>query len=285
MKVDTKTKTLVCKDNGRSADFTTPNFILGCGQGKLFPCKYCYVDRWGRDKVYINTNKEDILESCNNWVEDKLWPKIPNQVNDVHYLGDIACTTDINLHWKDYDWISVFDWFKEHDKLGATFATKFINKKLLDYSPNKKVRVRLSLMPEAIRKIVEKGTSTLFKRIEFSVMLEQAGYDVHYNLSPIIIYKGWEKDWEKLLDFLALNKLQRPVEVIFLTHNEQKHLKNINSGDYKAEKFLWNPSLQEDKVSQYGGNNVRYSLAYKPKFVSTMKEMLEDRDFTIRYIF
>lgn len=284
MKVQQKTKTLLCRDNGRSADFTTPNFILGCGQGGLFPCSYCYVDRWGKDKVYINTNKEDILESCNNWVEDKLWPKLSNQVHNIYYLGDIGCSTDINLHWKDYDWVSVFDWFKEHNKLGATFATKFINKKLLDYNPNKKVRVRLSLMPEGIRKVVEKGTASLLKRIEFSLMLEQAGYDVHYNLSPVIVYKGWEKDWEFLLDFLAKNNLQRPVEVIFLTHNEYKHNKNIEKG-LSAEQFLWTPSIQENKVSQYGGNNVRYKIEYKDSFVTLLKKMLVDRGFTVRYIF
>jgi spore photoproduct lyase len=40
----------------------------------------------------------------------------------------------------------VFDYF--HPKLAATFATKWVNTKLLDYVPENKIKVRMSLMPE-----------------------------------------------------------------------------------------------------------------------------------------
>jgi spore photoproduct lyase len=50
------------------------------------------------------------------------------------------------IHWNDYDWIYVFDYF--HPKLAATFATKWVNTKLLDYVPENKIKVRMSLMPE-----------------------------------------------------------------------------------------------------------------------------------------
>jgi hypothetical protein len=33
--------------------------------------------------------------------------------------------------------------FKEHPKLAATFATKWVNTKLLDYVPENKIRVRI----------------------------------------------------------------------------------------------------------------------------------------------
>jgi spore photoproduct lyase len=72
----------------------------------------------------------------------------------------------INLHWNDYDWIYVFDYFKKHPKLAATFATKWVNTKLLDYVPENKIRVRMSLMPEKMRAILENGTSPIIK--EFS---------------------------------------------------------------------------------------------------------------------
>jgi spore photoproduct lyase len=55
--------------------------------------------------------------------------------------------TDINLHWNDYDWIYVFDYFKKHPN-SSYFATKWVNTKLLDYVPENKIRVRMSLMPE-----------------------------------------------------------------------------------------------------------------------------------------
>jgi spore photoproduct lyase len=78
----------------------------------------------------------------------------------------------------------VFDYFKKHPKLAATFATKWVNTKLLDYVPENKIRVRMSLMPEK-RAILENGTSHN-KRVQFLEKLFQAGYSTHINFSPII---------------------------------------------------------------------------------------------------
>jgi DNA repair photolyase len=57
----------------------------------------------------------------------------------------------------------VFDYFKKHPKLAATFA-KWVNTKLLDYVPENKIRVRMSLMPEKMRAILENGTSPIIKK-------------------------------------------------------------------------------------------------------------------------
>jgi DNA repair photolyase len=44
------------------------------------------------------------------------------------------------------------------------FATKWVNTKLLDYVPENKIRVRMSLMPEKMRAILENGTSPIIKK-------------------------------------------------------------------------------------------------------------------------
>jgi DNA repair photolyase len=78
-----KTKTVICKDNGRSADATSGNIILGCRDKNNNPfCSYCYVHRFGRKFVYVNTNVDEILNECNKWVSNKPLIKIPNQVHD-----------------------------------------------------------------------------------------------------------------------------------------------------------------------------------------------------------
>jgi spore photoproduct lyase len=79
----------------------------------------------------------------------------------------------------------VFDYFKKHPKLAATFATKWVNTKLLDYVPENKIRVRMSLMPEKMRAILENGTSPIIKS---SVPGEAFPYSTHINFSPIIYH-------------------------------------------------------------------------------------------------
>lgn len=131
------TKTLTIRPNGRSADFITPNFIYGCAGG----CRnsYCYVMRYNYEKIYINDNFEQILDTIASHAEILPFPKIPNQTDPLFWTYDIGCSTDVVLHWPNYKWIKVFDFFREHFKIKATFATKYVNAALLKYCPNNKI--------------------------------------------------------------------------------------------------------------------------------------------------
>ena len=130
-----KTKTLAIKANDRSSDFVTPNFIYGCLGG----CRnsYCYVMRYNYDTVFINDNREQILEKLGVHLDTLAFPKPPNQVDSHYWTYDIGCSTDISLHWKHYDWQRVFAFFKQHPRAKATFATKYVNRDMLAYDPQK----------------------------------------------------------------------------------------------------------------------------------------------------
>lgn len=287
-----KTKTVRCRDDFKSSNAISGNFVYGCknNDNQSF-CAYCYVNRNTRDFVYVNTNTDELLEQCDLWVKDKPLIKIPDQVHPTLYMIDIGCSTDVNQYWNKYNWIYVFDWFKNHPRLGATFATKWVNTKLLDYEPNKKIRVRMSLMPESLRQKVEKGTSPILNRIKFLNDLVKSNYDTHINLSPIIYYDGWLQDYEKLFQDIEKHtqinfKQQMFAECIFLTHNEKLHLINSNRDLKDAEELLWRSDIQEAKVSQYGGNNVRYQWQFKNELIEQFTELYESYfGKTIRYIF
>jgi hypothetical protein len=81
-------------------------------------------------------------------------------------------------------------------------------------------------------------------------------------------------------------KNQVLAEVIFLTHNFKKHIVNVGRHP-QTEVTLWRPELQELKQSQYGGENVRYKLGVKGKFIQQFKELHNSKIpwNKIRYIF
>jgi spore photoproduct lyase len=285
-----KTKTILCKDNGRSGDATSANFILGCRDQNNNPyCQYCYVHRFNRPTVYINTNIHEILLACNNWVNTKPLIKTPNQVHNDLYLVDIGCDVDINKYWNKYDWNKVFDYFKNHPRMGATFATKWYNPLLLNYDSNKKIRVRHSLIPENIRTQVEKSTSLTLTRIKGAQKLFEAGWEVHFNLSPVIYYDNYLNDYKELFNIINNEvsqefKDQCGLEIIFLTHNANLNKINLEKG--LNESLLWNPKIQEEKISKYGGNNVRYKWQLKEKLINELTQLInEDLKIKIRYIF
>ncbi|MFW5847804.1 MAG: spore photoproduct lyase family protein, partial [bacterium] len=193
-----KTRTLFTKDNGRSSDAVSPNFIYSCLGG----CResYCYVMRnhHAKKKVFINENTDQILSSIQDWLDESAECKTPNQTDPKYYTIDIGCSTDIPLMWKYYNWNYVFDWFKNHPMAKATFATKYVQYKMLDYNPNGKIRIRFSLMPQTLSDKIEPNTSKIADRLKAIKKFYDAGYEVHLNFSPIVYYNGWLNDYRLL---------------------------------------------------------------------------------------
>ena len=256
-------KSMEIKPSGRSTDFLSPSFIFGCG----FNCSYCTCKRHIPEGVVYHENVSEMLTAINNhcWFADV---QKPNQT-DPHYVTyDIGCNTDIGLHASKIPLQTIFDFFVSHPIAKASFATKYVNDKLLQYNPKGKVRIRFSLMPIKYSNILEPNTSSIESRIDAIDRFVDAGYEVHINFSPVIVEDGWLKEYEELFRMVdrITHKSGVKAEVIFLTHNEKKHAYNVTNG-LPGEDLLWKPNIQEDKVSQHGGKNIRYNRFVKSKFV------------------
>ena len=112
---------------------------------------------------------------------------------------------------------------------------------------------------------------------------------MHLNFSPVVVYDNWLADYKELFESLDKNVNQKQnvkAEVIFLTHNKKKHLYNLEN-NIPGEDLIWRPDLQEDKVSIYGGENVRYNhkdkCIYIKDWISVHNQIIPWN--TIRYIF
>lgn len=279
-------KTMTIRPSGRSTDFISPSFGHGC----LYNCSYCYMKRHKAEGLDIAKNTGDILTEINNHAWFATVDK-PNQTHPSLITYDISCNEDFALHAKHHDWRRIFDFFKDHPLAMGSFATKYVNKDLLKYNPEGKIRVRFSLMPPKFAAFLEPNTSFMASRIEAVNDFIEAGYDVHLNFSPVIVTDGWLEEYGAL--FTACNTLIRDehkdkvkAEVIFLTHNAEKHEYNLQH-NLPGEDLLWKPEIQEDKVSQYGGKNIRYKAGLKKQFINQFVSLHEELIpwNTIRYIF
>lgn len=283
-----KRKSMVIRRSDRSTDFLTPTIIMGCA----YQCSYCYCKRHKTEGIDVATNIEEILTEVDHhsWFADV---DKPNQTHPEYITYDIGCNSDMALHAKHYDWQKLFSFFTSHPKAMGSFATKYVNKDLLTFNPQGKIRIRFSLIPENIRKIVEPNTSTIIERLEAVKKFIDAGYDVHLNFSPVIVYDGWLEDYQDLFNLVATFAKSQgwdnnsvKAEVIFLTHNETKHNHNLLN-QLPGESLLWKPEIQESKISQYGGKNIRYKHKLKAQYIDQWTK-LHDKILpfnTIRYIF
>ena len=270
--------------SGRSTDFISPSFGYGC----LYNCSYCYMKRHKPDGLSVAKNTGDILTEINNHAYFTPVSK-PNQTHPVFTTYDISCNEDFALHAKYHDWKRIFGFFRDHPVAMGSFATKYVNPNLINFDPQGKIRIRFSLMPQSRSDIHEPGTSKIIDRIKAIDAFIDAGYDVHVNFSPVIVYDGWMEEYEDL--FIMLNdyvdyKEQVLAEVIFLTHNEKKHEANLKRHAH-TEYDLWKPKIQEPKISQYGGRNIRYNRHLKAAYMNGFR-LRHDEIIpwnTIRYMF
>jgi spore photoproduct lyase len=275
---------MIIRPSGRSTDFISPSFGYGC----LYNCSYCYMKRHKPQGLDIAKNTMNILTEINNHCMFAEVDK-PNQTHNSYTTYDISCNEDFALHAKYHEWQTIFDFFKNHPVAMGSFATKYVNVDLINYNPEGKIRIRFSLIPQNISDELEPNTSKIIDRIKAIDAFIDAGYEVHINFSPVVIYDNWLKDYEylfQMVDNYVDYQNEVKCEVIFLTHNENKHNYNL-ANNITGESLLWNKDIQENKISQYGGKNIRYKHNLKAEYIKQWIN-LHDRIINwneIRYIF
>ncbi|MFD9374308.1 spore photoproduct lyase family protein [Streptomyces sp. NPDC059999] len=283
-------KTLTTRPNGRSADWIAPGPANGCAMA----CAYCYVPR---RKGYANpitvfTNIERIIAHLSRHVA-RLGPKTEaNQCDPTAWVYDIGENSDCSVDALISDNVAdLVRSFARRPSAKASFATKFVNPDLLLLDPRGRTRVRFSVMPQGDSTLLDIRTSPVGDRIAAAADFLEAGYEVHFNLSPVVLRPDWERDWSLLLRHMddvlpRAVKDQAAAEVIMLTHNEDLH--DLNLGWHpRAEDALWRPDLQQPKRSQNGSLNVRYRNGVKAEAVETLRTLVAAHApwLRIRYAF
>jgi spore photoproduct lyase family protein len=272
-------KSIVTRPNGRSADFIAPSTANGCAMA----CAYCYVPRRKgySNPVTVFTNIEQISRHVARHIAKQGPKPTPNQCDPDAWVYDIGENSDCSVDAMLSDNVrDLCDLFRMSPTAKASFATKYVNRELLDWDPMGRTRIRFSLMPHETAKVTDIRTTPIAERIAAINDFVEAGYEVHVNFSPVILTPTWIEDWTELLHQLddALSpeaKDQLAAEVIFLTHNEGLH--EVNLGWHpRAEELLWQPAVQEQKLSQNGVVNVRYRVAMKQQLLARFEQLVTD---------
>ena len=283
-------KSLSARRNERSSDWIAPSTANGCAMA----CSYCYVPR---RKGYANpitvfANIEAVLGYLERHAGRQGVKPEPNQCDPVNWVYDIGENSDCSADALVSDNVrDLVDLFARLPHAKASFATKLVNRDLLTWDPRGGTRVRSSLMPEGPSRLVDVRTSKVADRIAAMDDFVEAGYEVHVNLSPVIVHENWLEEWAELLEQVAdgtsaRTRAQLAAEIIFLTHNEELH--EVNLGWHpRGEELLWRPDLQQAKRSQNGQRNVRYRTGWKGRWVQQLTDLVAEKlpECQVRYAF
>ena len=271
-----KTKTLDTKDNDNSANCIAPNVIYGC----LGSCKsYCYMARYNGDRVFVNTNVDDIFNSVVEW--EKTYVKEPDQQDPVYTMVDIACNSDLVLMQKHMPepLMTYLKRYDDHPRLNTTMATKYPSLLTLDVNHfNKKPRVRVSLMPQVYSNTLEPNMQTITSRIDDINRLKDLGWEVHINYSPLVFHTNWKEEYENLFDQVKKIAGENKCEVIALTNHE----KQMEKATPEAREIMKYSCEVKNKSGV-----MRYPIKHKNRLIAEFKQIYSQffNVETIRYIF
>lgn len=283
-------KGLALRPNGRSAHFIAPSTSNGCAMA----CAYCYVPRRKgfSNPISLFVNVEAVCAAIARHAGGQGPLPEPDTIDPEHWVYDLGENGDLSVDAALCDTVrDLVALFRTLPNAKGSFATKAVNRDLLAYDPQGKTRIRFSLMPARIARIVDVRTAPILERIAAVDDFVAAGYEVHLNFSPVILYEGWEADWRALFSEIdgtlsAAAKAQLKCEIILLTHNAGLHAVNLGWHP-RAEELLWRPDIQEAKVSQGGGANVRYRTGWKGRWLARFTALLAETMpyCTVRYAF
>lgn len=298
--------------NGRSTDFL-PSLMMEQGCYK-FGCSYCYTERNYPNnflKIYNDLFKvvelSKFIEDNESILEDKFIqinkkrfeknrdPKHPKMITiDLGCDSDVVTSNSTTIHdnYNGHMVDAMNQIASNTNKIMTSFATKSseIDPFISGIKYPHKHRIRLSLMPEHHRQILEQNTSKIADRLQSVNKLVDAGFEVHINLSPIVVTDKFEEEYSELLSFINYTLTQKAkdqlaYEIIFLTHSE-KMFQPIQCSVPKAHDMMVNGPLT--LVPKWNKPNVlSYSKADKNKLKASMNGMINRYTpySRIRYMF
>ncbi|MCD6578085.1 hypothetical protein J7L48_01260 [bacterium] len=215
-----------------------PNYVSGCNyqidilEGCPYNCFYCFLKHFLRNDDLIYYKNIEKLEG--ELVKNK-----------YDYFNLSVLSDGSMLHKKPEILKRLFDILEKFPE--KRFEIRFKNgdiTNILKFNPPKNIVFTATITPEIINQIVEKGTSNVFDRLSALKKFQGNGYDIGMVFDPIILYKGYLKDYEKIAVFINENfnsvflfgfgmlRLEKNLFVKFLADINRTSLKGKLHGEF-----------------------------------------------------
>jgi len=230
------------------------NLGSGCG----FECTYCYLqDYINSPGIVIPANIEDFFEEFRKYKQDIRLGS--GELTDSLLFDHITGFSPL-----------IVEFFKNYPKSTFEFKTKSVNiDNLLKVTPAGNIVVSWSVNPPNIIDAMEFYTAPLEDRLQAAASCIKAGYKVGFHFDPIIYYKGWERDYEALVnriyDVIDDNKIEWiSLGTLRLTSRLKRIIEN---------RFVENTILDEEFTNSHDGK-LRYPFALRTQVYKKMKEWI-----------
>lgn len=248
-------KSCPCTQGALGCNYHIVNLGLGC----IFECTYCYLQEY--------TNSPGIILPVNI---DRFFSAFASYKKRGMRLGTGEFSDSLMLdHITEYS-LPLIKFFGQHKDVTLEFKTKS-NRigNLLKANHKGNIVVSWSLNPQRIIDENEFLTASLKERLRAARQCVAAGYRVGFHFDPIFSFRGWEKEYGRVLEML-FNKIK------------PKHIAWISLGTFRFKpplkkiieaRFPQNRILDEELLLGYD-NKMRYPYSIRYNIYQSLLGML-----------
>jgi spore photoproduct lyase len=208
--------------------------ILNVGTYCTMDCTYCILQAYFHPPVLqYFVNQEAMFKE----LEGLFSCEEPG----FHRIGTGEFTD--SLIWEPWTELSkaLVPCFAGQDRMVLELKTKTCAiEHLEDLVHNRKTIVAWSLNPPSVIGAEERGTASLRARLRAAAQCEAWGYPLAFHFDPLILYKGWEKDYRDLVT--ALFEAVSAHNVVWVSLGSFRFmpfLKRIIQGRYPQSKIVY----------------------------------------------
>ena len=239
---------------------------IGCGYhifnlsfGCMFDCTYCYLQEY--------TNSPGLIFPANI---DKFFKNFSSYKSTGMRIGTGEFSDSLMLdHITEYS-LPIIEFFKKHKDVRFEFKTKSVNiDNLLKTRHAGNIVVAWSLNPQRIIDENEFFTPALKERLNAAKKCVAAGYKASCHFDPVVYFKGWEKEYKKVIDMLF--DVIKPKDIAWISIGTLRF--NPNVKPIIEARFPENKILDEELVLGFD-NKLRYPYSLRREIYESMLRML-----------
>ncbi len=255
----------VASEKTRCCNLYTLDAVKNCG----FDCSYCSIQSFYTDgKIYLHENLKAKLN------------KLELDPQKFYHIG--TGQSSDSLMWGNRDGIldDIFEFAENNKNVILELKTK--SNAIGYFRKNKipsNVIVTWSLNTDIIIEAEEHHTATLRERLEAARVIADMGILVGFHFHPIVEYKGWEREYHKIIDNIQENFI--PEEVALISLGTLTFIKPVIKQLRKRK--LESKILQMPLVDAEG--KFSYPLEIKRKIFSSVYNRFSDKWKTMVYFY
>lgn len=266
-------KTLNFQSCKPSAHFQLP-LVTGC----MGQCEYCYLNtQFGKNpyiRVYVNL--EEILNKAADYIEKRK--------PDITLFEGAATSDPVPVEPYTGSLAETIKFFAGQEYAGFRFVTKYNDvDSLLNINHQGKTMIRFSINADHVIGSYEHFTPSLTKRLQAAGKIAAAGYPLGFIIGPVILFPGWETEYQRMLTELSQSLgSERPAPISFeiISHRFTARAKNTILELNPATTLPLDETQRKFKFGQFGYGKYIYPPAemdsIKTFFSSKVKEYFPD---------